>query len=119
MRLETTSPGGVVTNSLLEQKPEEKESLPSATRNIRLEGDLDHALEEIAKQENQSVSLIKQRTAHALPSRTREDPGRTIYRRGIHAILDDRPQILLLHRPVGCLRTSLRHGPGPLASGGF
>ncbi len=47
-----------MTNSLLEQKPEEKESLPSATRNIRLEGDLDHALEEIAKQENQSVSLI-------------------------------------------------------------
>jgi hypothetical protein len=52
------SPDGVVTDSLLERKPEEKESLPSTTRAIRLEGDLDHALEEIAKQENQSVSLI-------------------------------------------------------------
>ena len=52
------SPDGVVTNSLLKERPEEKENLPSATRNIRLEGDLDHALEEIAKQENQSVSLI-------------------------------------------------------------
>ena len=56
-----------------------------------------------------------QRAAHALPSRTREDLGRTIYRRGIHATLDDRPQILLLHRSVGCIRTGLRHGPGPLA----
>ena len=52
------SPDGVVTNSLLKERSEEKENLPSATRNIRLEGDLDHALEEIAKQENQSVSLI-------------------------------------------------------------
>jgi hypothetical protein len=52
------SPDGVVTSSLLEQKPVEKESLPTATRAIRLEGDLDRALEEIAKQENQSVSLI-------------------------------------------------------------
>jgi hypothetical protein len=52
------SPDEVATSSLLEQKPEEKESLPSATRAIRLEGDLDRALEDIAKQENQSVSLI-------------------------------------------------------------
>src|SRR3989475_12236482 len=52
------SPDGVVTNFLLKERAEEKENLPSATRNIRLEGDLDHALEEIAKQENQSVSLI-------------------------------------------------------------
>jgi hypothetical protein len=52
------SPDGTVTDSILEERPEEKESLPSATRAIRLEGDLDHALEEIAKQENQSVSLI-------------------------------------------------------------
>jgi hypothetical protein len=52
------SPDGVMTDSLLEKRPEEKESLPSATRAIRLEGDLDLALEEIAKQENQSVSLV-------------------------------------------------------------
>ncbi len=52
------SPDGVVTDSLLEKKPEEKESLPSASRTIRLEGDIDRTLEEIAKQENQSVSLI-------------------------------------------------------------
>jgi hypothetical protein len=52
------SPDGVATDSLLERKPEEKESLPSATRAIRLVSDLDRALEEIAKQENQSVSLI-------------------------------------------------------------
>jgi hypothetical protein len=52
------SSDGVVTDSLLERKPEEKESLPSATRAIRLVSDLDRALEEIAKQENQSVSLI-------------------------------------------------------------
>jgi len=49
---------GVVTDSSLEKKPEEKESLPSATRAIRLDGDIDRALEAIAKQENQSVSLI-------------------------------------------------------------
>ena len=58
MELETTSPDRVVTDSLLEKKPEEKKSLPSASRTIRLEGDIDRALEEIAKQENQSVSLI-------------------------------------------------------------
>ncbi len=52
------SPNGAATSSVLEQRPEEKESLPSATRAIRLEGDLDRALEELAKQENQSVSLI-------------------------------------------------------------
>src|SRR2546429_9516383 len=49
---------GTATSSVLENRPEERENLPSATRNIRLEGDLDHALEEIARQENQSVSLI-------------------------------------------------------------
>src|SRR5947208_15854603 len=52
------TPDGTATSSVLENRPEERENLPSATRNIRLEGDLDHALEEIAKQENQSVSLI-------------------------------------------------------------
>jgi hypothetical protein len=52
------SPDGAATSSVLEQRQEEKESLPSATRALRLEGDLDRALEEIAKQENQSVSLI-------------------------------------------------------------
>ncbi len=51
-------PDGVVTDSSLEKKPEEKESLPIATRAIRLDGDIDRALEAIAKQENQSVSLI-------------------------------------------------------------
>jgi hypothetical protein len=52
------SPDGIVTDSILEERPEEKVGLPIATRAIRLEGDLDRALEEIAKQENQSVSLI-------------------------------------------------------------
>ena len=52
------SPDGVVTDSLLAREPEEKEILPSASRTIRLEVDIDRALEEIAKQENQSVSLI-------------------------------------------------------------
>jgi hypothetical protein len=52
------TPDGAATSSVLEQRPEEKESLPNATRAIRLEGDLDRTLEEIAKQENQSVSLI-------------------------------------------------------------
>jgi len=52
------SPDGVVTDSLLEKEHEEKESLPSASRTRRLEGDIDRALEEIAKQENQSVSLV-------------------------------------------------------------
>ena len=52
------SSDGVVTDSSLEKKPEEKESLPGATRAIRLDGDIDRALEAIAKQENQSVSLI-------------------------------------------------------------
>ncbi len=52
------SPAETVTDSLLERKPEEKEGLPSASRTIRLEGDLDRALEQIAKEENQSVSLI-------------------------------------------------------------
>src|SRR5207245_9380465 len=52
------SSDGVVIDSSLEKKPEEKESLPGATRAIRLDGDIDRALEAIAKQENQSVSLI-------------------------------------------------------------
>src|SRR5947209_12046490 len=52
------SPDGTATSSVLEKGPEERENLPSARRTIRLEGDLDHVLEEIAKQENQSVSLI-------------------------------------------------------------
>jgi hypothetical protein len=56
--LATMSPDGAATDSILERRPEEKENLPSATRAIRLESDLDRALEEIAKQENQSVSLI-------------------------------------------------------------
>src|SRR5207247_8666149 len=52
------TPDGTATSSVLENRPEERENLPSASRTIRLEGDLDHVLEEIAKQENQSVSLI-------------------------------------------------------------
>src|SRR5260370_36811772 len=52
------SPDVAATSSVLEGRTEERESLPNATRAIRLEGDLDRALEEIAKQENQSVSLI-------------------------------------------------------------
>ncbi len=52
------SPDSVLTDPLLEQKVEAKESLPSATRTIRLEGDLDRDLEEIARQENLSVSII-------------------------------------------------------------
>src|SRR5207249_64937 len=56
-----------------------------------------------------------QRAAHALPQKTREDDRRAVYRRGIHATLDDRPQILLPYRPVGRLRTSLRHRPRTLA----
>ncbi len=55
--LRTMSSDGVATESLLEKKPEEKESLPNASRTIRLEGDLDLALELIAKAENQSVSV--------------------------------------------------------------
>src|SRR3989475_8902451 len=52
------TPDGTATSSVLENRPEERENLPSASRTIRIEGDLDHVVEEIAKQENQSVSLI-------------------------------------------------------------
>src|SRR6266545_7901824 len=52
------SADSILTDPLLKQKPEEKESLPTATRTIRLEGDLDRSLEEIANQESLSVSII-------------------------------------------------------------
>src|SRR6266705_6113230 len=52
------TPDCTATISCLENTPEEKQNLRRASRTIRLEGEIDRALEEIEKQENQSVSLI-------------------------------------------------------------